>query len=230
MREFIKKIPVIRDIVYIIYRKLRLSRLIERSFPGSEKYWQNRYNSGGNSGSGSYGKLAEFKAEVINSFVIDHGVKSVIEFGCGDGNQLMLSKYPKYFGFDISDEAIRKCKKLFEEDSTKVFDIMANYSNQTADLALSLDVIYHLVEDKVFENYMNVLFAASNKNVIIYSSDFEDDKRCEGMHVRHRAFSKWVSSNLPEWELAKYFPNKYPDKGKYQEGSFADFFIYKKKI
>ena len=43
----------------------------------------------------------------------------------------------------------------------------------TADLALSLDVIYHLTEDTVFEAYMRHLFAAGSRFVIIYATDRE---------------------------------------------------------
>ena len=56
-------------------------------FPGSDRYWETRYASGRNSGVGSYGGFAEFKAETINSFVSSCNVTSVIEFGCGDGNR-----------------------------------------------------------------------------------------------------------------------------------------------
>ena len=41
-----------------------------KTFPGSEEYWKKRYNSGGHSGDGSYNKLAEFKAKILNNFVI----------------------------------------------------------------------------------------------------------------------------------------------------------------
>ena len=53
-------------------------------------YWENRYKNNGNSGAGSYGRLAEFKADVINNFIAENKITSVIEFGCGDGNQLSL--------------------------------------------------------------------------------------------------------------------------------------------
>lgn len=43
---------------------------------------------GGTSGAGSYGVLAEFKAEVINSLLLEHSILTAIEFGCGDGSQL----------------------------------------------------------------------------------------------------------------------------------------------
>jgi hypothetical protein len=45
---------------------------------------------------GSYGKFAAFKAEVLNAFVQEMRVDTVIEFGCGDGNQLTLARYPLF--------------------------------------------------------------------------------------------------------------------------------------
>jgi len=194
----------------------------------SENYWEERYRSEGDSGVGSYGKFARFKADIINAFVGTHEVQSVIEFGCGDGNQLRLAKYPKYLGLDVSKTAISKCRRLYANDKSKAFVLRHNYDGQRADLTLSLDVIYHLIEDDVFENYIRTLFAASNRYVIIYSSDSDDNRGYEGTHIKHRNFSSWVKQNLPEWKLMKHVPNRYPYKGDYKTGSFAEFFIYRK--
>ena len=79
-------------------------------------------------------KFALFKAEIINTFIAEHGVQSVIEFGCGDGNQLTLARYPIYIGFDVSETAINKCKEIFAADPTKTFDVMFRYSGQKGDL------------------------------------------------------------------------------------------------
>ena len=51
-----------------------------QSFTHSGDYWHQRYKSGGNSGPGSYHKLADFKAEVLNSFVKDKHITSIIEY------------------------------------------------------------------------------------------------------------------------------------------------------
>ena len=95
-----------------------------------------------------------------------------------------------------------------------------------AELALSLDVIYHLVEDGVFSQHMRTLFAAADRFVIIYASDSDANDEHEGRHVRHRKFSRWVAENQPSWELLEHVPNRYPYRGDYRKGSFADFFIY----
>jgi|SRR5208282_2162844 len=94
-------------------------------FPGSAAYWDGRYRAGGTSGDGSYGRLAAFKAEIINEFVRRHNIGSVIEFGCGDGSQLSLMHYPKYVGLDVSAEAVRMCASRFAKDESKSFFLYA---------------------------------------------------------------------------------------------------------
>ena len=44
----------------------------------SAEYWRNRYASGGNSGAGSYGALADFKAASLNSFISNNNIASAI--------------------------------------------------------------------------------------------------------------------------------------------------------
>ena len=122
MKPIIKKIPYIGITVKGTVRTLR-KVLFPGSliFPGSQAYWEGRYAGGGTSGAGSYGALAEFKAELLNAFVKDKSVKSVIEFGCGDGHQLSLASYPKYIGLDVSKTAIELCTERFRDDSDKRF-------------------------------------------------------------------------------------------------------------
>jgi SAM-dependent methyltransferase len=227
MRTLLERLPVIGPLTRMLRRQNPVPAAPKRFF-GSQSYWEERYAKGGSSGVGSYGKFAEFKAEVINAFVAQRDVRSVIEFGCGDGNQLALAQYPEYFGLDVSEVAVDLCRKRFASDPSKRFALMRCYAGERADLALSLDVIYHLVEDDVFEDYIRMLFAAAGRYVIVYSSDTEDAAARGAAHVRHRNFSKWIERNLPEWRLLESIPNRYPYRGDYREGSFADFFIYGK--
>jgi hypothetical protein len=195
-------------------------------FRGSEDYWNKRYNAGGNSGQGSYDILAEFKAEILNRFVQEHDIQSVIEYGCGDGNQLKLANYPSFIGFDVSSEAIKLCQVAFEDDANKSFKRMDEYNGELAELTLSIDVIYHLVEDKIFERYMERLFSSSTQFVIIFSSNYEENRTFKSPHVRHRIFEDWVKENLPSWKLVGIIPNKYPLDTNSGVGSPSNFYIY----
>ncbi len=206
-----------------------LRHILERArFQSSTAYWARRYAAGGNSGEGSYGQLAEFKAETINAFIKARGVNSVIEFGCGDGNQLRLLQYPTYIGVDVSPVAISTCRTTFGGDTTKRFVLLKDFADERADLAISLDVIFHLVEDIVFEQYMCRLFGASLKHVIIYSSNYEPPEKLPP-HMRHRVFTDWVVSHQPNWELVQVIPNRYPIGLRATETSFAHFFIFERK-
>lgn len=81
-------------------------------------------------------------------------IGSVVKYGSGDDNQLTLTHFSHYTGFDISSIAIEICQNAFANDDTKCFKSFDDYNNETAELSLSLDVIYHLVEDAIFEEYM----------------------------------------------------------------------------
>ncbi|MUV13823.1 class I SAM-dependent methyltransferase [Noviluteimonas gilva] len=207
----------------------KLMRFLRGSrFDSSATYWERRYRSGGNSGAGSYSILAEFKAEVLNAFVREHDVRSVIEFGCGDGNQLTLAQYPAYIGYDVSQRAVDICRSKFAADATKSFERVDAYDGRKADLALSLDVIFHLVEDAVFDAYMRRLFDAGGRFIGIYASNDDRPQLPDSPHVRHRRFTDWIDANAREWTLERHVPNRYPDTGDNRVSSFADFYFYRR--
>lgn len=204
----------------------------DSDFP-SARYWEARYSQGGNSGAGSYNRLAAFKAEIINAFVADNAIDSVVEFGAGDGNQLSLYSFPRYTGFDVSPTVVEHLKTRFAGDPTKHFFHTAEFSGQTATLALSVDVIFHLIEDPAYERYMHDLFAAATRNVIIYSSNWNGDERyfaSPAHHVRHRKFTTWTARHATGWKCFRHIPNKYPPQ-EMQSGtdtSFCDFYFFEK--
>jgi hypothetical protein len=190
--------------------------------------WRLHYFLGGTSGSGSRGRLAEFKARVLNAFVADNRIASVVEFGCGDGHQLSLAKYPKYLGFDVSSAALGQCRARFRGDRTKSFEHLSRYTSQQAELALSLDVIFHLVEDATYHDYMKRLFASAQRFVIVYSSNHDDVRWA--YQYRHRAHSRWVAENARGWELKAVIPNDYPAgaTGTF-DTSYCSFYIYERQ-
>jgi len=58
----------------------------------------------------------------------------------------------------VSKTIVAKCRKNFAGDESKMFALVVEYQGEKMDLALSLDVILHLVEDEIFEEYMRILF------------------------------------------------------------------------
>ena len=185
-----------------------------------KQIWNQRYSTGGNSGSGSYGVLCEYKSYFINKFVNENSISNIIEFGSGDGNNMQFFNVDKYIGIDISDYVINTCKEKYKHLENKFFLTYDEYykDSNKYDLSISLDVIYHLVEDIVYEKYMNDLFNSTDKFVIIYSSNMIE--KYNGSHVYHRKFTEYIDMNFKNAKLIHHQPNKYPSL------STAEFYIY----
>ena len=218
VRELVRPLPGVR----------RISLLRQQlAFRGSARFWEQNYARGDTSGAGSYGRAARGKADFLNAFVRQHAVKSVVEFGCGDGNQLSLAEYPRYVGLDVSRTAIGLCRERFAADPAKSFFLYDGtcFADRggvfAADLAISLVVVYHLIEDQVFESYMRHLFTAGQRFVVVYSTNMEAGGTAP--HVRHRVFTTWVADNCPEWELTGV--TRGPNTGL---AGRADFFAYRR--
>lgn len=197
-------------------------------------YWEDRYASGGNSGVGSHGRLARFKARFLNSFVREHEIGSVVELGSGDGAQLALAEYPEYTGLDISETAIDLCRAAFRNDESKHFVV---YDPDTfvadsyrAELVLSLDVIYHLSSDDLYHRYLDHLFALADRYVVIYAS--ADPVSPSGVdesagYIRFRDFLADIERTYPEWKLGHAKPNRFPySRSNPSHTSFADFYVF----
>jgi len=227
-KSTLKRMPVLGPASVAVVRPVR-----KRAFPGSATYWEERYAGGQTLGAGSCGALAQFKADTLNSFVRTHQVQSVIELGCGDGSQLALATYPSYIGLDVAPTAIHIGQAKFAADGTKSFFLYRPdcFTDRTgvffANLSLSLDVLYHLIEDEVFELYLAHLFGASRRFVGIYSSDAP----CAdgGAHESHRSFSGFVARTYPDWFPIEEVANPHPYEGDGTTGSLAHFVFYERR-
>lgn len=222
IKRLVRKSPRLTRALGAVYS------MVSGPFPGSQEYWVNRYEKGGNSGPGSYSELAKFKAKVLNDFVLRENVQSVIEFGCGDGNQLELAEYPSYRGLDVSPVAVKRCRERFASDSTKSFALLGEYAGETAELAMSLDVIYHLVEDRVFEAHLRAVFGAATRYVAIYSTNRDAPDDAGLPHVRHRRFSDFVDRELRGWKLLRNERQPHAYSGDITQSSLAEFFLFEK--
>ena len=187
----------------------------------------------GSSGAGSYGRLAHFKADVLNDLIARHDIRTLIEWGCGDGHQSSLLEVDDYLGVDISESSVRHCRasheRLDHRIGRRAYRTVAEHLQSPVsarDCSISLDVVYHLTEDSVYEEYMRNLFASASRLVVVYASN-NVPAAAAPSHIRHRAFTSWVAANQPEWALAQFIPNRYPFAlGDPDETSFADFYVY----
>lgn len=162
-------------------------------------YWDERYRAGGDSGDGSKGVEGAQKAAYISQVIAEHDVQSVVDWGCGDGTLLAQIELgtADYVGLDLSPTAIIKCLERFPQQQFARVDPQALASIAAeGDLALSISVIWHLVDDDEYEDYLAQLFGNFARLVLVYCSNVE--QQCQAPHMRHRAFVRDVPDR---WEL-----------------------------
>lgn len=201
-------------------------------FKSSDQYWKERYQKGGNSGEGSYGPLAQYKASFINDFCRENAVKSAIEFGCGDGNQASMLDVPNYLGVDISEECIAWARSHIRKDNWR-FETLEEHlgsEQEPVELGLSLDVIYHLVEDEVYLSYLRNLCGSASRFLLVYASNLEAYDP-EVPHVRHRLVVADIQRLHPEWTFVRTDRNPLAieHNNNREYGSFADFHLFEQR-
>lgn len=148
LKKLIKQIPVLRNLAIIIYKHTLFN---------ATNYWDSRYLEGGDSGRGSYGRLAEFKANILNKIIDSYKITSICEFGCGDGENLKLYQIEDYTGYDVSDKIINDNKLKFS--GFKFLNYNRDYECRAYDCTISFDVIYHLVSKGDYKLYLDRLFS-----------------------------------------------------------------------
>jgi len=187
----------------------------------TEEIWNNRYQNGGNSGAGSYNELYIFKRDIINDIINKNSIKSIIDFGCGDGNQIKEINTKNYIGIDIAETSIDICKMKYSNDSTKKFYTYNEIDNMNlqSDLTMSLDVLYHILEEERYVTYLKNLFSCSSKYALIYSNNYNG--HMDG-HMYPKKFTDDIESMFPSWQLIEKINQKCPNI------SSSDFYLYEK--
>ena len=184
-------------------------------------YWNNRYQNGGNSGEGSYNDYATHKASVVNNLINKDNINIISEYGCGDGNQVGLFKgFKEYHGYDISPYIISKCKEVYKNRADMYF-YYEKSELPKSDLSLSLDVIYHIMDDKDLENYLIFMFNNSDKYVLIFSSNHDNNEENKVKDIMvHRIITDIIKRIVVNFELVGVIDNNLKTSAK--------FFLYKK--
>lgn len=192
-------------------------------------YWNKRYASGGNSGSGSRGQLAMYKADVINDLIVKHKIHTLLDLGCGDGYQGDMYKVQRYLGYDISDAAIDLCKARYFDRVNASFDVYhPNMPLPIAEMAISMDVLFHITDKSRLETYLKDLFGCAEKVVVVYAYDHDNsDNDRFAPHYKPVKFTSIIKEQHPDWMLSQHIENKFPVKEfGTAKGSYSDFYIY----
>jgi SAM-dependent methyltransferase len=185
-------------------------------------YWDRRYREGRSSGAGSEGNEGQYKADYVSDFIHNRDVKSVIDWGCGDGQVLELIRLEgaAYTGVDVSHTILARLRAQFPPIHGYRFDTLYDGYDfgEQRELALSMDVLFHLPDDADYFGYLGQLFGSSTRFVIIYSTNYAGGRTAR--HVFRREFTPDIAERFPNWELTTV-------ETPLREG-LASFFVYEK--
>lgn len=182
-------------------------------------YWDRRYREGRSSGAGSEGNEGQYKADYVSDFIHNRNINSVIDWGCGDGQVLELIRLEdaQYKGVDVSATVLDRLAARFPQHTfAEPQDV--DDCRITAELGLSMDVLFHFPDDADYLTYLDHLFGTAEKYVIIYSTNYAGGRMAR--HVYRREFTPDVAERFPEWKLTAV-------ETPLHEG-LASFFVYEK--
>lgn len=199
-----------------------------------QNYWEPWYQREEiGSGDGSRGILLEYKANSLNAIYEKYHVGNVFDFGCGDGYLVSKLNCKTYYGVDISETSVKLCNErvnkpnfYFEKGHfyEQTIDVVAyNYTSKfkvSPDIVTCIDVLYHIIDEAVFNKTVENIFSIGAKVVVLYTIPDEKalDKYIAGMYPRTMA--PILSKVAKDYTMV--------ERKKIQLGSNADFFIYLK--
>jgi SAM-dependent methyltransferase len=105
------------------------------------------------SGPGSHGPIADQYSAAVAAFIKDHGVRSVVDCGCGDfsiGGRIVEATAVQYTGVDVVDDLIEHHKKTVQ--NSRVSFLCADLTRDplpSADLYLIRQVLQHLANREI---------------------------------------------------------------------------------
>lgn len=201
---------------------------------GSRDYWDARYGSGGDSRSltasaaastGVYPFRTGFLLSLFEGALAP--VASVLDMGVGDGLQAYAlaqrcRSIERYIGVDLSKVVVEVLNRDLPSNWSEVqgfegrehldlaffaysgLSLPEEVLRRWFDVALSLQVIMHILEDELFHAYMSMLFGplGSWRFVVLHA----DNKPHEQTnHLRGWRFTDWLEQHAPEWELIGQF-------------------------
>jgi SAM-dependent methyltransferase len=109
-------------------------------------FWAKATDGAGTSGSGSTKEITREYRAYLEEFIRSHGVKSVVDAGCGDWEFSSAVDWnrARYLGVDISSTVIAGVKRKYQSKTVtfKVGDV--TQSLPPADLLICKDVLQHL--------------------------------------------------------------------------------------
>jgi len=179
-----------------------------------EKYWDNRYRTGGNSGSGSISRNRDWKWEIIKKYCND--LNNIIDVGCGDLLFWEGKDCKNYLGIDISPFVIQKNKEL-RKNWQFICDSADIQQDIKAKIVFCFDVLFHIMDERVYKKILENLTYYSEDLIFVYTwkqnpfSDKKLIKNCFLSYVMHGKIIRAIKILFVKKLTTDFYYQKYRD-------------------
>jgi len=170
-------------------------------------YEKNIWNNG--SGNGSSVRYNNVYINMLNKFLKDNSIKSVLDIGCGDWqfSQYINWNGIDYNGVDIVQSVIDTNNERFAKENINFFQIdpLTNELPGNFDLVIIKDVLQHWSNETIVD-FMDNLITQGHKNILIINTAWshftnnknKGEKRC----IKNRYHYAKLDAN--DFPLNKY--------------------------
>ena len=196
----------------------------------ADTYWDKRYRAGGHSGPND---ARNWKAQTISELIKEYKPRYIQDWGVGDGTllaQLDVEGVETYLGLDVSLHALDRLRTLdgpWNDWDTKLelghIRALWNRKPEKPDMVLSIDVLFHLIAEDNWREYLDELFGERSraKTVVLLANDGKHPGI--GEHVRVRPFVEYVKDRYGyNYELVRIIETPNP------HACFSNFTIWQR--
>ena len=139
-------------------------------------FWNHRYQTLPElgSGPGSRGYAAAGKNQLIKRTITEHGIRSILDVGCGDlcwlDDEIIHASH--YIGLDVADVVIEANARRHHGNPSVEFlihDISKSPFNRKCDLVVCFDVLIHQIDRTDFDaSLRHLIMSISNVGLVSY--------------------------------------------------------------
>ncbi len=139
-----------------------------RTWFSNAAFWNFRYQHDPvlGSGRGSRGEFLKHKQELLRPFADSFEDADIVEVGFGDLETSRGLPFKNYRGIDTSREAVKIASQKKPDWNFSV-GLADNLPSKSADLAICLDVLFHVPKKQDYENIIMQLIRVSRKSILV---------------------------------------------------------------
>lgn len=155
---------------------------------------------------------------------VDHDELRILDAGCGKGwlTDKLTEVGHKVIGVDSSQAAIDICKE--NRKGAFEVDLLSKFSSPLLfDVVLSMDVLFHVIDDDEWEvSLENIASLVSSNGVLIIAEDAREKTYALGDYIIHRSMQDYLSVLSPlGYKLVEKCPYRF-------SGNPNSFLVFKR--